>query len=461
MSVFSIHSRITRLIVGTLLIALIAIVDAATPNLPLGYLYLVPILLMSGLLSRPWIMVIVFACATLTGVLSHYDLKQGLILFVMAWIGFAGTGLFVSEIVQNRQKIIEHVQEMKDQIRLRHETEDQLRGLVESSPVAIITVDASGCILLANDAAQNLFAPGYAPILGQSIVDFLPILQLVAQQSRPTSFRSQIRCRGTRKNGDVFLAAIWFSTSQASHGSVVEAIVVDLSEDLRDREDLSLEHLLKNAKILVGAIAHEIRNLCGAVSVVYKNLSRLQGLRESEDFRALGTLVHGLERLSSMELQPSMNPRLASVDLSSVLDELRIVTEPAYRDAGMTIVWGLQDDLPLVLGDRYGLQQVFLNLVRNSERAMEATFHKQLTVTSTVDPNFITIRFEDTGVGIADPSGLFRAFHETASATGLGLYVSQALLKSFRGELRFEPRPEGCCFAVRLTRIATSEQVHE
>jgi PAS domain S-box-containing protein len=461
---FSFHSRAQRrwlLFGGTLLIAIIALVDASTPGLPLGYLYLIPILLVSGFLSRPWIIVIVFACATLTGVLSHYHINQALPLFVMALAGFSGTGLFVSEMVQNRQAILSHVQEMQNEIRLRHETEEQLRGLVESSPLAIIVVGAHGKILLANDAAQNLFAPGESSILDQSIAEFLPILQTVIQQPQPRSFRTQIRCRGRRTNGEVFLAAVWFSTSETVQGPIVEAIIIDFSEDLRDREDLSLDHLLKNAKILVGAIAHEIRNLCGAVLVVHKNLSRLPDLRGNEDFRALGNLIEGLERLSAMELQPSIAQGLASVELSSVLDELRVVTEPTYGEAGMNILWRIQDDLPLVIGDRYGLQQVFLNLVRNSQRAMEMTESKQLTISSLIEPNFVIIRFEDTGVGISDPSELFQPFQQSAGATGLGLYVSRAILRSFGGELKYEPRSEGCCFAVSLTRIVRSGEIHE
>src|SRR5271155_1550121 len=77
-----------------------------------------------------------------------------------------------------------------------------------------------------------------------------------------------------RRNRDAFLAAVWFSTYATSLGPRLAAIVVDLSEDLRDREDLSLDYLLKNTKILMGAVAHEIRNICGAVLAVYKNLSR-------------------------------------------------------------------------------------------------------------------------------------------------------------------------------------------
>src|SRR5258707_13864378 len=126
-----------------------------TPILPLGFFYLFPIFLMGGFLPRRWIALLVLLCAGLTVLMSRYEMKPAIILFVMASLGFAGTGLFVSEIVLNRQKALEHVHELETQIRLRQEPEGQLKGLVDSSPLAIITVDADGRILLANEAAQN------------------------------------------------------------------------------------------------------------------------------------------------------------------------------------------------------------------------------------------------------------------------------------------------------------------
>jgi PAS domain S-box-containing protein len=269
LSIYSPANRTILLTGGVALIVVIAIIDAVTPPLPLGYFYLFPILLMAGFLPRPWIAFLVLLCAGLTVLMSRYELKPAIILFVMSSLGFAGTGLFVSEIVLNRQKALEHVHELETQIRLRQETEKQLVGLVDSSPLAIITIDANGSILLANEAAQSLFSPDGASITGQPIAEFLPALQTVTQQPPTKVFRTQIRCRGRRNNGDIFLAAVWFSTLASAVGNIVSAIIVDFSEEVRDREDLSLEHLLKNAKILVGALSHEIRNLCGAASVMF------------------------------------------------------------------------------------------------------------------------------------------------------------------------------------------------
>jgi C4-dicarboxylate-specific signal transduction histidine kinase len=48
-------------------------------------------------------------------------------------------------------------------------------------------------------------------------------------------------------------------------------------------------------------------------------------------------------------------------------------------------------------------------------------------------------------------------FQRAAHTTGLGLDISRAILHSFGGELRFEPRISGCCFAVSLNRAFCKE----
>src|SRR5690348_1327641 len=363
MNVFSIYSQQNRLgltALGLVLIFLIAMVDVVTPTLPMGYLYLIPIVLLSGFLRRGSIAAIVVVCAVLTSLLSRYEGRPAIILFILALTGFAGTGFFISELVSNRQRALEYGREMETQVRLRRETEDQLSGLVESSPLAILTIGATGKILLANEAAQTLLAPDDSPLAGQPIGEFLPTLQNVIDQAHSKVFRTKLRCRGKRKNGDGFLAAVWFSTAKTDVGPIVSAIIVDFSEDLRDRDDLSLEHLLKNAKILIGALSHEIRNLCGAILVVYRNLSRLPNLQDNADFAALGGLIEGLEKVSAMELKPTWYQSLAAVELSALLDEFRVVIEHSYQEGGMTVAWQMPERLPLVFGDRYGLQQVFL-----------------------------------------------------------------------------------------------------
>jgi len=458
-SIYSPQNRAAFLVVAALLTVVIATVDWLTkPYISIGFLYLFPILLIAGFLPRWQIVVVALVCAVLQELFSELPSTEAVTRLLMASAGFVGTGLFVSEIIRNRRMALEHLEEVETHTRLRQEAEEQLRILVDSSPAAIVTIDNSGRILVANEAARNLFASEDTTLVGQSIADFLPALHSAVQTQRPTQFRTELRCRGKYKNGEAFLAAVWFSTYMTAQGPRLAAIIVDLSEDLRDREDLSLDHLLKNTKILMGAVAHEIRNVCGAILAVYKNLSRSPALQNSQDFHALGTLIGSLEKLSEMELLPSSSHDLGSVELTSVLDELRVLIEPPYRDAGCEIIWCLQDDLPLVVADRYGLQQVFLNLARNSQRAMTTTVQKRLRISSEVETGSVVIRFEDSGVGIKSPYELFKPFQPGANATGLGLYISRAILRSFGGELKLEPRSTGCCFAVKLATVLNRKQ---
>jgi two-component system, LuxR family, sensor kinase FixL len=462
MELSSIYTRENRrrfLVAAAILIVVIATVDWLTkPFISIGFLYLFPIMLIAGFLARWQTVVVALVCAILQELFSELPSGEAVTRLLMASAGFVGTGLFVSEMIRSRQAALEHLEAVETHSKLRQDAEEQLRIMVESSPAAIVTIDSSGRVLLANNAAQTLFASEDTAIVGQSIAQFLPALQSAAETQRSTQFRTELRCRGRRKNGEAFLGAVWFSTYNTSQGPRLAAIIVDLSEDLRDREDLSLDHLLKSTKILMGAVAHEIRNVCGAVLAVHKNLSRLPALQDNEDFRALGLLIDGLEKLSEMELLPPLDQTLSSVELTTLLDELRVLIEPSYQETATTVAWRLQDNLPLVIGDRYGLQQVFLNLARNSQHAMESTEQKQLTISSELEPNAVVIRFEDTGVGIPSPYQLFKPFQQGANATGLGLYVSRAILRSFGAELRFEPRTTGCCFAVRLARVLARKE---
>jgi signal transduction histidine kinase len=462
--IFSIYrpaNRTKLLVAAAILGTLIALVDWRTqPYISLGFLYLFPIMIAGGFLSRGTIIVIAVLCAILD--FSNLPKNQTLAHLVFSSAGLMATGLFISELVRHRRSALTHVEQLAQEVKLRQDAEEQLRILIESSPAAIVTIDLDGKILLANEAAQQLLSPDGAPLQWQTINSYLPALQNVVQTEVPKALRTALQCRGHRSNGPDFLAGVWFSTYNTISGPRLAAIVVDLSEDLRDREDLSLDHLLKNSRILMGAMAHEIRNLCSAILVVHKNLSRIKELEHNEDFHALGTLIHGLEKISGPERGSTAVQNAAAVELTSTLDEIRVLIDTAYHEAAMEVQWRFQEGLPVVWADRYGLVQVFLNLAKNSQRAMQSTPAKRLCVTASAENKHVVIRFEDTGIGIASPENLFRPFQRGAGgSSGLGLYVSRAIMRSFGGDLIFEPRSAGCCFAVVLPVLtAVEEAVH-
>src|SRR5258708_39792678 len=122
------------------------------------------------------------------------------------------------------------------------------------------------------------------------------------------------------------------------------------------------------------------------------------------------------------------------------------------------MVWGGGEKLPPVTVERYGRMAVFLNLVKNSERALESSDPKRLTISALMENENVVIRFEDTGHGVAVPEKLFQPFQTSATATGLGLYVSRAILRTFRGDLHYEPRDRGASFVVVLVPVVATRE---
>jgi len=174
------------------------------------------------------------------------------------------------------------------------------------------------------------------------------------------------------------------------------------------------------------------------------------GIGQDDDFQGLSTLVAGLERLASWELQSRGQDSVEEVVLQEVLDDLRIVIEPDWDEIDGNVIWTLAAQMPVVLVERHGLFQAFLNLSKNSHRAVQDCAARELRIAVTTIDRTARICFHDTGRGIADPDRLFAPFQPGADGSGLGLYLSRAVLRSYGGELRYERTSHGACFSVEI-----------
>jgi C4-dicarboxylate-specific signal transduction histidine kinase len=265
--------------------------------------------------------------------------------------------------------------------------------------------------------------------------------------------------RARRRNGEAFPASIWISTYKIHSEPRLAAIVLDASEEMRERENSGLSQVLSSARIVMGAVSHEVRNLCGAINVVYSNLRRTPGLAENEDFRAFSHLIDGLRKIASAELLTPARRVGAQIRLSEVVDDLQIVIDPICRDAEVSVLWDISENLPLVRAEHHSLLQALLNLVQNATAAMENCTEKTLRIAFLTDENKVKIRIHDSGNGVKDSERLFQPFQTGASMTGLGLYLSRAMVQAFGGNVVYEPSPRGACFVVELARVERAVEV--
>ena len=178
-------SRKAVLLKAGLLIAAIALVDWRVVNeVPLGFLYLLP-MLMIGRVLRPWqVACVALICTVLAELFDPFawSLSAGIPRDVLYFSSFFCVGLFVYEVNKNRLVVLHHLHEIERQSDARQEAEEQLKVLIESSPAAIVTTDSDGCVLQANEAAHRMLAVKASTLAGRSIHPYFPSL---AKSSAP------------------------------------------------------------------------------------------------------------------------------------------------------------------------------------------------------------------------------------------------------------------------------------
>lgn len=450
--------KVRILTLSALLIALVACADWSIGNrASLGVLYIVPMMLCGTVLTPLQTILVGFFCAFLR---SCFDLPspplEVLLRYLFASLAYGVAGLFVMALIRNRQLAIEHLTKLRREQELREEAEEQLNILVESSPAAILTIDERGSVIAANRAAGSLFMiAGGEKLTGRSIAEYVPVLADAVQlDGTLAGLCTAAQSQGRRDNGEIFLANTWFSSYVAPQGKRLAAIVVDASEEMRDREELSLSQLIRGNRIAAAAVSHEVRNLCSAISLISSNLKDKATTEQQEDLRGLTTLVGGLERIASSELRWQSQERLEEIPLHQVLDDLRIVIESAWREIDGVVRWHPAGHSPVIIAERRGLLQAFLNIAQNSLRAVQDCPVRELSIEVSVEQEKAFIRFRDTGPGISDPLHLFEPFQPGADGSGLGLYVSRAVLRAYGGDLRYEPVQSGSCFVVEVQMVS-------
>lgn len=464
-------NRLTVCAVAAMLIALIAWGDWQLPDTSVGFLYLIPIVLSAAALDKKQIFAMAALCGyfreafdplQMGGSRLHEQLRVefdprlwvagSFSRVFVSTIGFAMAGFFVSEVNQRRRMLSEHLMDRERHISLRLEAERQLRILIETSPLAILTLDHTGHVVLANESARQLLAFDDEPLQGAAVEGYLPILHRMLQshQTGGANIRTNVECKGQRRNGEVFLAHVWLSTYRTQEGAGLAAVVWDASENLRDREGAGLDSMMATSRVLIGAISHEVRNLASAAASSYAALQDTGEISRNEHYQVLGTLIRGLEKIASSGLRLASDRERVVADLGTVLDETRIVIEPALRENNIDLTWDVAKDLPLVQADHHSLLQVFVNLARNSQQAMEEVPRRELHISAVVESDLVQVRFRDTGCGVANPDELFRPFQPGAHSFGIGLYISRAILRAHGGGLRYEPQDTGSCFVAEL-----------
>ncbi|MGH6894171.1 MAG: PAS domain-containing sensor histidine kinase [Dongiaceae bacterium] len=266
---------------------------------------------------------------------------------------------------------------------------------------------------------------------------------------------------GQRKDGNTFPMELSVGETAVNGRQIFTGFIRDVSERqeterrLHELQDEML-HVTRLSAMgeLASALAHELNQPLTAI----KNYSQAgRQLTQSAAFDR-GKLIDILDKTVDQATRAGQIIRRLRAfvqkheversreDINQVIEEASALAFIGLKEKGIRVTLERTAGLPHAMIDKVQIQQVLINLIRNSVDAMEGLPRRELTIRSGENGGTIQVSVADTGSGIADEVAerLFQPFVTTkAAGMGVGLSISRTIVEAHGGQLWHEPNVGG------------------
>jgi len=345
--------------------------------------------------------------------------------------------------------------------------EAKLNAIFNASVEGIITIDMSDTIVSINAAVETIF--GYQPeeLMGCSINILMPSLP---KEINDSCFPRAVKCagqiqeiEGLHKNDSVVPLDLSIAEYSIDNAHYFTYILRDVSLR-KHREQQDKAHLDQLAHVtrlglmgeMASGIAHEVNQPLSAISSYTQaslnlinsenpdlvQLSEILDKTRQQALRA-GRIIHRMR-----EFVKSRSKHLSIADVNTLIHEAVSLCSAELKKNDIKLTFELESDLPPIYIDNIHIEQVIINLIRNSIDALQTMSAKQqrcLTIHSRLThDNGIRIRIRDNGPGIDQDQQqkILMPFYTTkADGMGMGLSISRSLIEAHEGTLRFNSKP--------------------
>jgi len=350
---------------------------------------------------------------------------------------------------------------------------EPLDAILDAAVDAMVISDEQGRILRFNRAAQGLFGYTEEDMAGRNVTALMP----EPDRGRHAQYMSRYLSGGTpaiiglgrevtglHASGKTMPMHLSVGEIRGSGEARFVAIIRDLSEaKATEKEVRELETHLAHADRLVvlgeltAGIAHEINQPLTAIAAFADAGARLIGSRHpeaqeeleaicrrvSEQARRAGDVVSRLRRLARKGAIAK-----SAHDIEELVGNVLLLFGHELKSSGVDLVTEFEPNLPLMHLDEIQIQQVIVNLIKNSIDSLNAAGSTQprVKVRVQISGSQVDILVSDNGPGVPGEqrTHLFEPFYTTKPhGVGLGLSICKNIAVAHGGNLSYEPSQSG------------------
>lgn len=349
----------------------------------------------------------------------------------------------------------------------------------EGIPIAYCKIDAAGFIRDCNEMFASLFGYEHDDLKHVSLLDLAV--------GAPDDLIRRV-ATGTLHEIGVFSRRLWFKRKDGSTFPVVlnvklvfgkerdlkygNIVVIDDTFNYRtiegiekDNEELKKKERLKNEFVAIAS--HELRTpiqpilgfaLLAKRGTISQEAAWEGVLGEARRLQQLANDILDVSRIESDNLKYDFTKVKINELIRHAIDSL---TTDANKDVTVTFDHSNSEADLVIDADRSRITQVISNIVGN---AIKFSPHGTIKVSSSVLNDRFEIKISDNGGGIPQEilPRLFEKFvtnghgEGNKKGTGLGLYISKAIVAAHRGEISAFNSEGGATFVIRLPVSSTA-----
>ncbi len=385
--------------------------------------------------------------------------------------------------------VISVVEDITERVRMEialRESEEQFRQVFSQNDDAILLIDLKTFkVIDANTAALKLYNIGPGE-LDQLIPENFIERNDLRKFMEPALYNGIMLEKATsfRPDGSKVMVSLKAKIIHLKNELAILCSVRDITEKIRLEEEMKATQAkmiqankMTSLGMLVSGVGHEINNPNQCIASNATVLAKiwqdaaipLKKLHDENEALSLG----GLPFAKVEELAPLLFTGItnSSRKINKIISNMRdfvkqektplkgLIDINKVVDAATSILWHhvhkhtenfnieLQEGLPLASGSAQQIEQVIINLLTNALQSLQDK-SRGVYVKTSADPEsgvlVISIRDEGKGMSREVLEKLTEPFYTTkseAGGTGLGLYISDNIIKEHHGSLSFSSEP--------------------